>query len=153
MELNWHIGDVIGKVREMRGKNRGQLASDIGMSAYSMGQIEKTGNCRKRTLERIAQALNVPVGLLYENIPRAASMQAQIGCCKDHENLFRLLKNILHGKEQKWKDGIIANLEAMEAKAVLASPPDGPGLKSKDLGFSKWDVMPESLAKKKKKIG
>lgn len=72
MDIRWHVGDVIAKVREGKKMTRAALANKSGLSAYSVGQIEATGNCRNATLSRIAVALNVGIAYLYDEIPKPA---------------------------------------------------------------------------------
>lgn len=116
MKLDWHVGDVIGKVREMRDKTRAELAKDIGLSAYSMGQIEKTGKCRNTTLEKIAKALKVSIGFLYEETPNAAPLQGSIEyLCPNpiHRKLLSHLEEMLHDAQYApWISANVVNLHA-----------------------------------------
>jgi DNA-binding XRE family transcriptional regulator len=122
MKLTWHKGDVITKVREMRDLNRAQLAKATGLSAYSMGQIEKTGNCRTGNLEKIAKALDVPVGLIYEEVPQPAQA-GMSGLCPDqkHRTLQTMLDQILDSGT-KWAELISGNVISLHSSCFNKTP-------------------------------
>ena len=145
MKITWNLGDVIGKVRELIGKTRAQLAEMSGLSAYRMGVIERTGNCRNSTLARIANALDVEIQDIYANVPKTARTAAEIGICKEHLPMFRKLDEILHADERlaEWISG---NIHTFHAQAKLGAPPEG---NDKRYTFSPIKAIP---AKKRKKF-
>lgn len=120
--LNWHLGDAIGKLREMQGMTRARLASIVGISAYSMGQIERTGKCRTRTLEEIAKALNVSVGRLYEEIPKDLMSSTCASQDPAHQKYHDILESVLHSNDEKCIRAVTTMLEAIEEKTT---PPRG----------------------------
>lgn len=138
--LNWHIGDIIRKLRESQQKRNGDktipsLAGAVGITAYWMGQIEATGKCNTTTLEHIARALNTTVDFIYSELPQPAPLQHSEGpalCCEAHKNLHVLLNKIMHGKRSDaefWRQGITTNLVAMSRAATASEESLPPAVK------------------------
>ena len=125
MEIIFHVGDAIRKVRETRKLTKNQLADRIKLRRNSMGVIEKTGKCDTEVLKKIAAALDVPASFLIDNNGiQSAPLQPSI--CpdnnKDHMSYHEMLETILHCNEDQWKIGIAANLKAMSRAAVVPLP-------------------------------
>lgn len=58
---SFHRGDVIRKLRRQRGWSLVDLAAESGVDKGTISKIERGGNCRPATLERLASALHVPL--------------------------------------------------------------------------------------------
>jgi transcriptional regulator with XRE-family HTH domain len=66
----WHIGDVVRKVREMRGLSRKEVASSAGIRQNTLGELERNvSNFERETLAKVAIALNITVDGLYAQLP------------------------------------------------------------------------------------
>lgn len=67
--LNWHIGDVVRKLREERRWNQTKLAQVAKVNKATVVRIEEGGNSKRETLEAVARALGVSLGVLYSQVP------------------------------------------------------------------------------------
>lgn len=62
----WTIGDVVRKLRTDRGWTQREFAKLAGMAMTAANRLEQTSDLSdQRTIRRAAQALGVPVSLLY----------------------------------------------------------------------------------------
>jgi transcriptional regulator with XRE-family HTH domain len=68
--LEWHIGDVVRKLREACGLSRNELADRAGIRPNTLGEVERNvSNFERETLAKVAIALNVTVEGLYAQLP------------------------------------------------------------------------------------
>jgi transcriptional regulator with XRE-family HTH domain len=131
MRIRWHVGDVIGKMREIKGMTRAELAKKSDLSAYWMGQIEKSGKFKGEKLENIARALGISVSDLYSEVPQPAPLKPQIGLCEtnaDHRKYQVMLDEIFHKHEEKgeWIRGnVITFHERLFPGSTGDTPPEG----------------------------
>ena len=64
--LKWTIGDVVRKLRDDRGWSQATLADRATVARTSVLNLEKDSDTvDQRTVQRVADALTVPVSLLY----------------------------------------------------------------------------------------
>ena len=59
-----HIGRKISKIRELRGMKQEALATAIGVSQQTISSIENSEEVEEKVLAKIAEALEVPVGVI-----------------------------------------------------------------------------------------
>lgn len=58
---NSHIGHKIRRIRELKGVKQESLAAELGISRQTVSKIEQSDTIDDEMLDRIAQALDVPV--------------------------------------------------------------------------------------------
>lgn len=64
--IRWTIGDVVRKLRADRGWTQRQFAEKAGMAVTAANRLEQSSDLSdQRTIRRAADALEVPVSLLY----------------------------------------------------------------------------------------
>lgn len=64
--VRWTVGDVVRKLRSDRGLTQRQFAKKAGMAVTSANRLEQESDLSdQRTIRRAADALDVPVSLLY----------------------------------------------------------------------------------------
>lgn len=64
--VRWTIGDVVRKLRADRGWTQRQFATTAGMAVTAANRLEQNSELSdQRTIRRAAEALDVPVSLLY----------------------------------------------------------------------------------------
>lgn len=56
-----HEGRNVKRIREIMGIKQDRLASELGLSQQTISQLEQKEKIDPQTLERIADALNVPI--------------------------------------------------------------------------------------------
>jgi len=71
MGLDWHVGDVIRKLREQRRWGQERLATAAGKNKGTIVAAEANENVKRDTLEAIARGLGMTVGQIYDLIPRS----------------------------------------------------------------------------------
>jgi transcriptional regulator with XRE-family HTH domain len=67
--LEWHIGDVVRKLREARRWNQTKLADEAGLNKATIVRVEENGNSKKETILAVAKALGMTPGQLWNLIP------------------------------------------------------------------------------------
>lgn len=68
-ELDWHLGDVVRKLREQRRWNQQRLAEAAGVNKATIVRVEEGGNSKRETLAAVAAALGVSLGELFRLLP------------------------------------------------------------------------------------
>jgi transcriptional regulator with XRE-family HTH domain len=64
--VRWTVGDVVRKLRGDRGLTQRQFAETAGIAVTSVNRLEQESDLSdQRTIKRAADALQVPVSLLY----------------------------------------------------------------------------------------
>lgn len=58
---NSHIGHKIRRIRELKGVKQESLAAELGISRQTVSKIEQSDTIDDEMLDKIAQALDVPV--------------------------------------------------------------------------------------------
>ena len=75
--VQWHVGDVVRKLREDRGWSMTELARRAGIGRQAVGKVEtNNGGQRRGNLERVAKALGFSEPEIYAMVPRRTVMQA-----------------------------------------------------------------------------
>lgn len=131
MEIFFHRGDVIRKVREEAGLTKNALADRIKLPTgktlrhNTMGDIERTGKVDADILELIARALNVPASYIMDAVPGSPSLQspeAFVCTVKGHRMLHEMLEKIFRENERLggWIAGNIITFHS-----ALRNPPTG----------------------------
>lgn len=67
------VGENIKSIRTRKGLTQQEVADLVGVKKQAICKIEKTGNTSPKTLNRIAELLNVDVSELYEPVPNPIS--------------------------------------------------------------------------------
>jgi transcriptional regulator with XRE-family HTH domain len=131
MTTQWHVGDAIRKLRETAGLTRAKLATMAQLRPNTLGEIEKSGRCNIGTLERIASALGSSLQTVYAMVETKSAEMPPVPC-QEHEELFRKLEAILHGKPEwataimKAVDGLMTSIQT--GPDLLIVPPNGTAL-------------------------
>lgn len=69
--VQWHVGDVVRKLREDRDWSMTELAKRAGIGRQAVGKVESNdGGQRRGNLERVAKALGFTEPELYAMVPR-----------------------------------------------------------------------------------
>lgn len=75
MVLEWHLGDVVRKIRELKGYDSQEAlgAAAGGLDKGTINRLEKRGEegSTPQTIRRVASVLDVPVSELYALVPSA----------------------------------------------------------------------------------
>ena len=136
MDMRWHIGNVIERVRTEKGMNQAELAAKAGVRPNTLGDLEnRRKNTRLETLERVAGALGTTVGDLYceldetvrQRHPKSADGAASMcpannpGHLPYHQGLEKILHEVPNGEE-------VLRIATPALKAIvdaaLGSPPE-----------------------------
>lgn len=75
VRLDWHVGDVVRKLRERRRWNQARLGKESGLNIGSVVSVEKNANTKRETLEKVARGLGVSVAALYALVPTLEESQ------------------------------------------------------------------------------
>ncbi len=76
--LQWHVGDVVRKLREDRGWTQQQLATKAGIGRPAVVKVEQDdGGQRKGNLGKVAKALGYNEPELYAMVPRRTVIEPQ----------------------------------------------------------------------------
>lgn len=94
--IEWHLGDVIMKLRQRKGWTRARLAKRMGMTAYWLGRIEKSGQCRESTYKRIAKTLGTTVEEMRAHMPLKTDQLV----CRRHREILAALDRVIHENEE-----------------------------------------------------
>lgn len=65
MRLEWHIGDIVEKLREQSGLGQKELAAASGVSVATIGRVEAGREAEPDTIKKLAGGLGVRVSELY----------------------------------------------------------------------------------------
>jgi len=129
--LEFHVGDIIRKLREKSGITRAELASRAGLRRNTITDIERYGKPERESVEAIAKALGYSVSMIYaelEAITKPPAGTDSSAICDEHKDLHLKLEAILHGS-QKWAQCLAVNIEALYDQTVGGSdkwtPPGG----------------------------
>lgn len=76
MELVWHVGDVVRKVRKAKRITQKRLALKAQVSRSAIINLEDGGRFQSRTLDRIAEVLEMRLPGLYALVPTAQASGA-----------------------------------------------------------------------------
>jgi len=69
--IEWHVGDVVRKLREERGWTQQQLATKAGIGRPAVMKVEQDSpNQRQNNLARVGKALGYSEPELYALVPR-----------------------------------------------------------------------------------
>jgi transcriptional regulator with XRE-family HTH domain len=69
--FEWHVGDVVRKLREERGWSQAELAKAAKIGRQAVIKVEKNdGGQRADNLKKVAQALGFSEPELYAMVPR-----------------------------------------------------------------------------------
>lgn len=69
--LQWHVGDVVRKLREERGWTQDELATKAGIGRQAVVKVEHdNAGQRKGNLAKVAKALGSSEPELYGMVPR-----------------------------------------------------------------------------------
>ncbi|HEY8402031.1 MAG TPA: helix-turn-helix transcriptional regulator [Cytophagaceae bacterium] len=114
-----NFGEKIKQLREEKGYSVRELAKRAGLSKTTVSEVENNivDNPKKETIERLAKALDVPVGLLMEEDEVLQSISEEI--YKDAE--FRGSLSYLSEEE---KIGMIKDLMAQEPRIFYEATQD-----------------------------
>jgi len=100
--IEWHVGDVIKKLREKAGIKKGKFAFLAKMRPATLGAIEKTGRHDPASLEKIASTLRVSVAEIHAQVPGTNILKpAPPLVCSDSAHL-----ELLQITDQAMHDGI-----------------------------------------------
>jgi len=92
MRTQWHVGDVVRKMREQRGWSVMQLADRAGVNKATISGIENGQNLGSRqqdTFTKIASALDAQASDLYAYADALMMVDAVLGLSRaDRENIM-----------------------------------------------------------------
>jgi transcriptional regulator with XRE-family HTH domain len=84
--LQWHVGDVVRKLREDREWSQSQLAKRAGIGRQAVAKVEKNdGGQRRGNLERVAKALGFIEPELYAMVPRRTVIEPRDTGAPEHK--------------------------------------------------------------------
>jgi transcriptional regulator with XRE-family HTH domain len=99
--IQFHIGDILRKFREMRELKQYELADKANLRRNTISDIERRGTRDLKTLNKLADALEVPLSQIqqeYEKIRNPVPTADSI--CPDnnpeHISYFKEMDRILH---------------------------------------------------------
>lgn len=70
MKLDWHVGDVVRKLRDERHWNQDRLAKAAGIHKTTVVRVEQNvGGVTRESYEKIATALKLSLGELFSMVP------------------------------------------------------------------------------------
>jgi transcriptional regulator with XRE-family HTH domain len=75
VRLDWHIGDVVRKLRELRKWNQGRLAKAAGINKGTVVSIEANANVKRDSMEAVARGLGMSLGEIYALVPTPTETQ------------------------------------------------------------------------------
>lgn len=146
MALNWHVGDVVRKLRDAADKTQEKLAAEVKIRPATISAIERTGKYDPETLEKIAPALKTTVAEIYALVPTATAPEGaehHVICCASHQKQHVMLNEILHSGKEDLIDGITVNLRSLSSSATgrpySSEPQDVPasGVRHGAYGFDR----------------
>jgi transcriptional regulator with XRE-family HTH domain len=130
MSIEWHIGDIVRKLRENVRKTQADLSKLTKLRPATISSIENTGKYDPESLERIAQALKTTVDYIYEqkrlaNEKPVLQPTTHAFACPHHghKNLHKMLEDILTSErpdKEIWIAGIASNLISMSDNATAS---------------------------------
>jgi transcriptional regulator with XRE-family HTH domain len=108
MTIEWHVGDVLKKLRESVKKTQREIADYAKVRMATISSIESTGKYNPETLRKYAAALKMSVAEIHALVPSGdvskpasgADSEALLCDNPDHRKLFKILDGILHTEEQ-----------------------------------------------------
>jgi transcriptional regulator with XRE-family HTH domain len=78
--VQWHVGDVVRKLREERGWTQEELAEKAGIGRQAVVKVEHdNAGQRKGNLAKVAKALGSSEPELYGMVPRRTVIEPQRG--------------------------------------------------------------------------
>lgn len=77
VQLEWHVGDVVRKLREQRRWTQPKLAAASGVNKGTIVNVEEGGNPKIETLTKVAGGLGLTIAQLYALIPTAQGEESQ----------------------------------------------------------------------------
>ena len=70
MEVPWHIGDAVRKIREdVKGWTQEELAERSKISVATVRRLEAGGNQTRQIYEKVATGFQIPVEELWSLVP------------------------------------------------------------------------------------
>lgn len=75
MDLSWHVGDVIRKLREGREWKQEVLSQKAEVSLATVVRVEDGRETKSETIRKISSAFNLTVAQLYALIPTEKDSQ------------------------------------------------------------------------------
>lgn len=123
MAIEWHVGDVVRKLRDSAGLTQGLLAKAVCTRPATICRIEKTGKHKPEILAKIAQALKTTVANIHAQAPAAASMADPKPICQKHQRLLEMLDEILHDESSPLGSWIAGNVITFHNQWKLGQPP------------------------------
>lgn len=117
--LHWHLGDVVRKLRELRGYKSQEALGEAagGLDKGTINRLETRGEegSTPETIKRVARVLNVDVSDLYGMVPTAPTRATRAADAQTRE------------RDQLWlvwdEETRARALRAMQGIAALAPPP------------------------------
>lgn len=79
MDLGWHMGDVVRKLREQRRWNQTRLATVAKVNKATVVSVEENAPGTKReTYEKLAKAFDLSLGELFSLLPTERGAQVAL---------------------------------------------------------------------------
>lgn len=77
LEIEWHVGDVVRKLRQLRRWNQSKLAEKAGLNKGTIVAVERniSAGIERGTYEAVARAFLLSVGELFSLVPRATTTE------------------------------------------------------------------------------
>lgn len=69
MRLQWHVGDVVRKLREDQGWKQGAVAKRAHLHLVTISRVEAGKETKTPTIEKIARAFGMSMAELYALVP------------------------------------------------------------------------------------
>ena|SRR3990172_6012478 len=113
MEIEWHIGDVVRKLRERRHLSQSQLAKKVGVNKVTIWRVEDADSKVKReTWLKIAEALNTTM----------AELELEAARLSRREEIWRPAREVAGTAGESFHGGLRV---AEDGAAFEVSPPAG----------------------------
>jgi transcriptional regulator with XRE-family HTH domain len=128
MQLSWHIGDVIRKIREMRNIMQADLANNARMRQATLSRIENSGNYNTAGLRAIASALNMREADILALVPGADSVPAHIAdsgpslCSNQKHRTLQIMLDEILCSGTEWAGLISGNVISLHSSCFDKKP-------------------------------
>lgn len=77
VRIEWHIGDVVRKLREAKRWNQLRLAEVAGLNKGTIVSVEEGANVKVETMQAVAKGLGLTMAQLYTLLPATGEETAQ----------------------------------------------------------------------------